>query len=124
MRHELKTINPFFQQVWRGEKTFEIRKNDRGFRVGDKLWLREYSSPSSQKPAYYIGHEIIAKVKHVLTHTDFPDGLKAGYVCLSIEVIERGVGIPEQIFEAQPPTSPPELSQKVEPQPQMDSTLE
>lgn len=42
MTHELKTINPFFEQVWRGNKTFEVRKNDRDFQVGDELLLKEY----------------------------------------------------------------------------------
>lgn len=40
--HELKTWTDFYQDVWDGKKRFEIRKNDRDFKVGDILLLREY----------------------------------------------------------------------------------
>lgn len=40
--HPLKTWPEYFKVVGR-EKTFEIRKNDRNFQVGDILWLQEWS---------------------------------------------------------------------------------
>ena len=49
--HELKTDGPVFQALKDGIKTFEIRKDDRGFKVGDELWLRE---------TLYIGEEMKA----------------------------------------------------------------
>lgn len=33
--HELKTWQQPFDDVWNNEKTFEVRKDDRGFRLGD-----------------------------------------------------------------------------------------
>lgn len=37
--HTLKTIERYFEAVERGEKTFEVRKNDRAFQTGDVLEL-------------------------------------------------------------------------------------
>lgn len=42
MHHELKTWPPYFDAVARGDKPFEVRKDDRKFAVGDTLVLREY----------------------------------------------------------------------------------
>lgn len=41
-RHELKTWPDSFEAIVRGEKRHEVRKNDRGFAVGDELVLREF----------------------------------------------------------------------------------
>lgn len=35
MVHELKIKECFWKDVWNGRKTFEIRKNDRNYKVGD-----------------------------------------------------------------------------------------
>jgi hypothetical protein len=40
--HELKTWPDSYAAVLTGEKTFEFRKDDRGFAVEDLLVLREY----------------------------------------------------------------------------------
>lgn len=39
--HELKTLAEYYDAVDRGDKTFEIRIDDRGFAVGDVLYLVE-----------------------------------------------------------------------------------
>lgn len=41
MKHELKLVQPFFNDVFTGKKKFEIRKNDRDFKIGDELILKE-----------------------------------------------------------------------------------
>ena len=40
--HELKIWPQWFDAVRIGSKTFEIRKNDRNYAVGDKLVLEEF----------------------------------------------------------------------------------
>jgi hypothetical protein len=42
MTHELKSTPDFFKAIRSGHKTFEIRENDRNFKVGDVLVLREF----------------------------------------------------------------------------------
>lgn len=46
MLHKLKIRPKFFKAVISGEKTFEIRRNDRNFKVGDRIELKEYSKKS------------------------------------------------------------------------------
>lgn len=41
--HWLKTLPEFFKMVVTDVKTFEIRRNDRGFKVGDYLSLQEFA---------------------------------------------------------------------------------
>ena len=43
--HELKTHRQYFGEIERGQKTWELRKDDRGgFEVGDRLHLREFDA--------------------------------------------------------------------------------
>jgi hypothetical protein len=74
--HELKTWPEYFQAVWDCRKTFEVRKDDRGFRVGDRLLLREWSPEGG-----YTGRQLTARVRYVLA--DF-EGLAPGWVVMGI----------------------------------------
>lgn len=75
--HKLKTINPYFSEVYLGLKTFELRKNDRDFKVGDWLTLQEYFA---QTDSY--GTEITKVITSILT--DVPEyGLMNGYCIIS-----------------------------------------
>ncbi|WP_208455243.1 DUF3850 domain-containing protein [Burkholderia gladioli] len=84
--HELKTDPDVFAAVLAGDKTHEIRYNDRGFKVGDTLRLREtrYSGESMKcqpddYPLEYTGREVTRVVSHVLDGY----GLMPGWVVLS-----------------------------------------
>ena len=39
--HYLKTETEYFQLQEKGEKTFEVRRNDRGFKIYDMVYLEE-----------------------------------------------------------------------------------
>lgn len=79
MTHELKTDVSYFALVMAGTKRFELRIDDRGFRVGDTLHLREYDWKHA-----YTGREVTVRVTQLLRgHV----GLAPGYVCMSIEVL-------------------------------------
>lgn len=65
-RHELKIWPEYFQAVVDGRKTAELRKDDRGFREGDILWLREWSAETNA----HTGREATAQITHVLRATE------------------------------------------------------
>lgn len=71
--HKLKIEPVFFEAVELGWKTFEIRKNDRGFQVYDILVLQEY------KNGKYTGKEIKKEVTYI---TNFNQ--KLDYVVMAI----------------------------------------
>lgn len=76
MTHELKIQPEYFNAVLMGTKTFEIRKNDRGYKVGDMLILKEWVLGTRT----YTGKELARKVTYI---TDYQQ--KPGYVVMAIE---------------------------------------
>ena len=76
--HELKTRPHYFRDIQSGHKQFELRKNDRGFKVGDTLWLREWDPEKEQ----YTGREIYKRVNYMLGGGF---GLQEGYVIMGIQ---------------------------------------
>ena len=79
MRHTLKTWPVYYWDVVVGAKTFEIRRNDRNFKVGDELVLREYD-PDKE---VYTGEEIIVYVDYIVS-TDGLPGISEGLCAMSI----------------------------------------
>lgn len=51
--HELKTWPEPYEAIVRGIKTFELRRNDRGFAVGDVLTLHEYDPEAGEYTGRY-----------------------------------------------------------------------
>jgi hypothetical protein len=76
--HELKCWPAQFAAILGGEKTSELRLNDRGFGVGDALVLREWVPLTGT----YTGRTARVLVSHVLEGFA---GLAGGYVVLSIQ---------------------------------------
>lgn len=80
--HELKTWPAYFDAVQRGEKTFEVRRDDRGFQKGDVVRLRCWI-PGAVTSGRYRGDEITLQISYVLTGGQF--GIEPGYVVLGLK---------------------------------------
>lgn len=84
MIHKLKCVQPYFNDIVNGKKKFEVRKDDRGYKVGDRLDL-------------FVGsHEIVENefgrlhvhvwVTYLMYGGNF--GVQSGYVVLGITLTE------------------------------------
>ncbi len=98
--HELKTWPSQFLALVGGHKLAEFRKDDRDFRVGDTLVLREWVpghaepgeySDEAPDPGRYTGRQVRARVTHIVSGTQTPFGIPPGYVMMSIHL--EGVDI-------------------------------
>lgn len=95
--HILKVVPPYFEHLLDGTKTFELRRNDRGFQRGDVLILWEYNPTEEAQPCqdYDCGeceHRAVrASVGFVYTgdpRHDLRDGIPAGWAVLSLVEVE------------------------------------
>lgn len=75
--HWLKVQEKYWGALWHNCKRCEIRKHDRDYKVGDYIVIESPKDPTKER-------EFIARITHILTDSDFPDGLKPGYSALSI----------------------------------------
>lgn len=73
--HDVKLGTTFFDDVKTGRKTFELRKNDRGYKEGDTIVLHEYKDGTT------TGRTITKKIVYILE--DFT-GLEDGYCILGL----------------------------------------
>jgi len=80
--HVLKTVQPYFNEVWWENKTFEVRKNDRDFKEGDVLILEEYKVEEQK----FTGRKIQVYVSYILKN--FP-AVDKDYVVLGIKIMEK-----------------------------------
>ena len=75
--HELKLQQPFCNDVFYNRKKFEVRKNDRNFKVGDRLKLIEFPS---ENPRY-----VLKDVEYILEGGQH--GIEKDYVVLGLKDI-------------------------------------
>lgn len=76
MIHELKIYPEYFKAVISGEKTFEIRKNNRPFHKGDLLALNEFDGQ------FWTGNSCLVYIDYIL---DNPDYVRKDMVVMSIK---------------------------------------
>lgn len=84
MIHELKILPEYFEAVFTGSKTFEIRQNDRGFKVGDFVELYEYEVNKG-----FTGRILTRQITYIFEGGQY--GLSHDFVCFAL-----GVGRGEQ----------------------------
>lgn len=75
--HTLKILPEYYKAVLFGDKTFEIRKNDRDYKVGDRLYLREFNGKD------YTGNVVNKTITYILAGGNY--GLEKDYVILAIK---------------------------------------
>jgi hypothetical protein len=74
--HELKILPQYYKKVSSGEKRFEIRKDDRNFKIGDLIRLSEFNKE-------YTGRDCLVEIIYKLDGGNY--GLEKGYCILSIK---------------------------------------
>jgi hypothetical protein len=94
--HKLKITPNWFAQVIGGIKKAELRVDDRGFDVGDRLLLRECGASG------YTGKEVLVLVTHVVYLSDIKDqhGFPYELIMMSIALPVGGrLSSGKQLFE-------------------------
>lgn len=90
--HHLKCHPEFFGDVVAGIKTFEVRKDDRGFTEGDELMLYQWPQPDVAPHAFdqvrYRLPKFLVRVTYILRGGDW--GIERGYVVMGIEAVDTG----------------------------------
>lgn len=72
--HELKILPEYYQAVIDGLQIFEIRYNDRNYRVGDVLVLKEWDGENGM----YTGRECKKQVMYITNYAQ-----QDGYVVMA-----------------------------------------
>lgn len=81
--HEIKCWPAYFHALADGRKTFELRRDDRDYRAGDTLHVREWCPTAAD----YTGRALTFGVSYVLRkHPEF--GLEGGFAILSLTPAE------------------------------------
>ncbi len=83
MTHELKLNRKFFSAVASGKKTFEIRKDDRGYKVGDILILKEWDDIMNN----FSGRSVKRQVTYIYNGCG-QYGLARSYVVMALKEVE------------------------------------
>ena len=83
MNHIIKILEDFADAVVSGEKTFEVRENDRGYQKGDFVI---FNVPTTEGPMHPIEQKVY-KITYVINGW----GLKNGYVAFGIREVKATI---------------------------------
>lgn len=85
MVHELKLDPMYFRDLELGYKTFEIRKDDRPFKINDMLLLQSFDRKNQE----YTGSMVFASIVGIFGREEHEkEFVKEGYVILSIDLVK------------------------------------
>lgn len=90
--HRVKCWPDLFAAVQSGEKTFEYRRNDRGYATGDYVILHEWD-PTTET---YSGKTLSVRVGYMLAGMGVPED----YCLFSVQLTE----VPAKLLEKTPET--------------------
>jgi hypothetical protein len=83
--HTLKVVPPYFDALADGSKTFEVRRNDRGFQTGDRLNLVSYANSHQLE---FPRRQLSAEVTYVYSGDPRFGDWTAGTVVLGIKITD------------------------------------
>lgn len=87
MQHTLKIDKKWLTRIMDGQKTSEIRLNDRDYQKGDVITFQPVND-ESQKIMMFTSKRPVYEITHVLNASQFPEALKPGYCVLSIQPLK------------------------------------
>ena len=79
--HELKVHIEYFNHLKSGIKDFEVRRNDRDYKLGDELLLKEYNPVTQSLTGNFI-HRLVV---YILEGGQF--GVQKGYIVMGLKKI-------------------------------------
>jgi hypothetical protein len=87
MLHEVKSWTKWFPAIIAGDRTADIRRDDRGYAIGDTLMLKEWC-PIKR---IYTGRFAMAGITHIIRNgftpcAESPHCLSDGFAVLSIKL--------------------------------------
>ena len=83
MNHRIKIQQPYLRHILEGKKTFEVRKNDRDYQVGDTI----YFMPLTDENGYDVYNNGYKSQSFEITYVHQGLGLQEGYCVLGIKEV-------------------------------------
>ena len=82
--HRIKLLDEFADDVLEGRKTFEIRKNDRGYQKGDHVIFEVITKSGAVCTQHHLNYR-----EYEITYVLSGWGIKNGYVAFGIKEVKN-----------------------------------
>ena len=86
--HFVNIYEEYFKDVVEGSKSFELRRNDRSYKVGDFVCMREVVRNSCRKS--FTGRYVVVEITRLWSLADLSEDL-ADYVMFTFDIINIGL---------------------------------